>query len=542
MRLKEDQTEQKLRGAYYTPLKLAKTMVDFFKTDTSIQSILEPSFGDGVFLDALMETGFLTPNRNVTAVEIEPKEAEKVAKKFQSNPHVSVLNQDFFKFYQTCKDRKQYDLILGNPPYIRFQYLEGRMEMAELLTSHGMKANPLINAWVGFLVACVHMLSNNGKIAFVLPAEILQVSYAEDLRLFLSNQLSKITLLTFQELIFPNVTQEVVVLIGEKGNSETGIRVIEFNNLDDLDDFHLSETGFQKLSPGPEKWTTYLRTESENRFLLTLTQDPRFQRLSETGLIQVGITTGNNSYFSVDQKTVETYDLSNVVRPLIGRSSHADGVFFTDEDWNKNAAQGKTAYLIDFSDTSTYTQGQKEYLELGKKRDVPTGYKCRIRKAWYQVPSVWAPDAFFLRKSHRYPKFVLNDCGAVSTDTMHRIKFHKGIEPERILLSYYNSISFAFTEICGKSLGGGVLELLPKEAGSILVPILDHVPMKTIREILHQVDEMIRSGEEIEQVLNLVDQRILMDYLEIEKETCSMARGIFLKMQHRRLKRGSRIS
>lgn len=41
MILKEDSTEQKLRGAYYTPLKLAEKMVDFFKQDASIKSILE---------------------------------------------------------------------------------------------------------------------------------------------------------------------------------------------------------------------------------------------------------------------------------------------------------------------------------------------------------------------------------------------------------------------------------------------------------------------------------------------------------------------
>ena len=83
------------------------------------------------------------------------------------------------------------------------------------------------------------------------------------------------------------------------------------------------------------------------------------------------------------------------------------------------------------------------------------GYKCRIREHWYQVPSVWIPDAFFLRRNNLYPKFVLNCCGAVSTDTMHRIKFNKNVEPERIALSYYNSISFAFTEICGQKLWGG---------------------------------------------------------------------------------------
>ena len=67
---------------------------------------------------------------------------------------------------------------------------------------------------------------------------------------------------------------------------------------------------------------------------------------------------------------------------------------------------------------------------------------------------------------------MLNCCNAVSTDTMHRIKFNDGVEPERILLSYYNSISFAFTELCGRSYGGGVLEILPREVGNILVPNL----------------------------------------------------------------------
>lgn len=51
---------------------------------------------------------------------------------------------------------------------------------------------------------------------------------------------------------------------------------------------------------------------------------------------------------------------------------------------------------------------------------------------------------------------------------MHRVKFNDDVEPERILLSYYNSISFAFTELCGRSYGGGVLEILPGEVGNIL--------------------------------------------------------------------------
>ena len=77
---------------------------------------------------------------------------------------------------------------------------------------------------------------------------------------------------------------------------------------------------------------------------------------------------------------------------------------------------------------------------------------------------------------------------------------------------------------------------MPGEVGNVLVPILDCVPIEKIREILYQVDEIVRNGENIEKALNLVDNSILKEYLKIDGETCSMARGIWKKMQNRRLK------
>lgn len=61
---------------------------------------------------------------------------------------------------------EKYDLILGNPLYIRYQYLteKQRQIQAEILSSHGMKPNKLINAWVAFLVASIQLLSETGTI------------------------------------------------------------------------------------------------------------------------------------------------------------------------------------------------------------------------------------------------------------------------------------------------------------------------------------------------------------------------------------------
>ena len=151
MRLKRDSTEQKLRGAYYTPLQLANAMVRLFASD-NISSVLEPSCGDGVFIDSLVSKKLISKVKKLTAVEIIDAEAEKVKNKYACNNTIEVLNEDFFDFYKRCYSKNRYDLILGNPPYIRYQYLTKKQRdiQSQILKEHGMKSNKLINAWVCF--------------------------------------------------------------------------------------------------------------------------------------------------------------------------------------------------------------------------------------------------------------------------------------------------------------------------------------------------------------------------------------------------------
>lgn len=542
MKLKKDSTEKKLRGAYYTPLQLSNAIVNLFAHDNA-KSILEPSCGDGVFLDSLAQTGLIDQIDSICAVEIETEEAEKVKHSYRCIRHVQVFNEDFFKYYDRVLGKEQYDLILGNPPYIRYQYLteEQRGMQAKILTAHGMKANKLINAWVAFLVACVQLLSDTGRIAFVIPAEILQVAYAEDLRLFLSEHLAKITLITFEQLVFPDIEQEVVVFIGEKGAEEKGIRIIEMENLDDFAKLDLEQNGFQKMQHVKEKWTKYFVNASEMELIQRIRNDSRFGKFSDYGLINVGITTGNNRYFSITEETCKKYNLEDVTLPLIGRSSHAHGITFTKEDWEKNRVTGKRARLISFPESvpfDHYPADHRAYVALGESQGENTGYKCSIRERWYVVPSVWIPDAFFLRRNNLYPKFVLNECNAVSTDTMHRMKFYIGVEPENVLLSYYNSISFAFTEICGRSYGGGVLEILPGEMGNIVLPKIENIDAIYRASLLQRIDTIVRNNGNIEDALDIVDNEVLIGMLGVNSDWCRQCRTVWRKLQRRRLNRG----
>jgi hypothetical protein len=126
-------------------------------------------------------------------------------------------------------------------------------------------------------------------------------------------------------------------------------------------------------------------------------------------------------------------------------------------------------------------------------------------------------------------------CNAVSTDTMHRMKFNEGVDGENVSLAYYNSISFAFTEICGRSYGGGVLESLPGEMGNIMLSKVEEIDPAFRCNLLGQIDTMICEKDNIEKALDIVDKEVLINILGIEEDICKHCRTIWKKLQKRRL-------
>ncbi|KEP28205.1 N-6 DNA methylase [Bacillus zhangzhouensis] len=552
MKLKAQNSAQKLRGGYYTPKELTDFIVKWALHNEQTTTVFEPSCGDGAFLESLSVHPRISQLKCL-AVELDEEEAKKAKVRVENCPNLDVINADFYNVYEEKKDslfgtQQRFDAIVGNPPYIRYQYLTAaqRETQSDILVSNGMKSNKLINSWVSFVVACVELLNDNGKIGLVIPAELLQVAYAEDLRLFLVNNLSRTTVITFKELVFPDVQQEVVILLGEKdkdklSTSKSTIRVIEWQNTDFLNEEEVFRTpiNYQRAMQDKDKWTKYFLEPEEANLIYQIQQDERFVAFSDIADVDIGITTGNNEYFSVNKNVVEEYELQNVVRPLIGRSSHASGLYFTEQDWLGNVNKGTAAHLIDFPNIpyEEYLEGHKAYIRRGEEEEAHTGYKCSIRERWYRVPSIWVPDAFFLRRNNTFPKFVLNDINAVSTDTMHRVKFNEGINREKVLLSYYNSITFAFTEIEGRSYGGGVLEILPGEVEKVMLPNLQSLNSEIVEDLIVKIDRTIRAKKDIEPILDEIDQLVLRDHLGIEEETILSFRIIWKKLMNRRLSR-----
>ena len=544
MELKKDTEPEKLRGAYFTPEAITTQVVRVIHAAGWVHGcVLEPSCGDGAFLTPISKIA-TTERLSVDAIELDDDSYAVAHKRFGRVAGFVLTHGDFFDFYKN-QDQKVYDLILGNPPYIRYQYLaeEQRAEIGTILSENGMRVNKLVNAWVGFVVACMQLLKEGGHLVFVLPAELLQVKYSEDLREYLLRRCSRLTVITFEKLVFPEIEQEVVVLMVEKGIADPEMRIIRLTDADGLKSLNFDAAPFIKIANGKDKWTKYFTASHEIDVLSSLRKDNRFAPFSTYGTINVGVTTGNNAYFSVDDTTVELYHLHDALMPLIGRSSHAHGIFFTEKDWVANRRAGKRSSLLVFPDIpeADYPEKYRAYIRQGEAAKQNAGYKCKIRDRWYIIPSIWVPDAFFLRRNYEYPKFVLNECNAISTDTMHRMKINDGVDKRLLLLSYYNSVSFAFAETCGRSYGGGVLEILPGEMGNILIPKLEHIAPSKLNRLLNMVDFVVRTDSNIENALDLVDREILQDELGVSQNVCTKCRSIWKKLKTRRLGRSDAV-
>lgn len=576
MLLRENATDEKLRGSYYTPKELADYIVGWAIKDNDTNKILEPSCGDGIFLKCMSNRN-IQKKCNIMAIEID-KNASIKAKESLDKSNIfedyqdfinnqkgalnnnenldvdygcNIINDDFYKVYQEILKYEKFDVIVGNPPYIRYQYLTElqREEQSRILINNNMKSNKLINAWVSFVVACVQMLDSNGRLGLVIPAELLQVVYAEELRKFLMKSLQKITIVTFKELVFPEVEQEVVLLLGEKDvyhDEEHKIRIVQYQNIDELIEMNnIDEFEFSNVEINETKWTKYFLTHNDIMLINDIRLDKRFIKFSDVAKVEVGITTGNNNYFCVNKETVDKYNLENVCRPLIARSVNINGIKFTNNDWIGNINSGAKTYLIDFPSIpyDDYPELHKRYIEYGENNGENKGYKCKIRERWYRVPSIWAPEAFFLRRNHLYPKFILNslDVNAVSTDTMHRVRFNNIKDSKRVLLSYYNSVALAFTEIEGRSYGGGVLEILPKEAGKIIMPDLTNKELiddYIVDNLVDLIDNHVRNNTDILGILDDIDTKVLVEIVGLGRETVMAFRRIWLTLRERRLGRG----
>lgn len=494
-----NETAQKLRGGYYTPVDLASFIARWVR-EIQPTSILEPSCGDGAFFKAFKNVGGFS-NAEISAFELDKEEAVKAracAKEAQL-AQATVHNRDFLQWALDQMDEggPTFDAVVGNPPFVRYQYLPVPFQATaeKVFRELALPFTKHTNAWVSFVLASMAVLRPGGRLAMVVPAEIMHVTHAQSLRSFLGRECRRLVIIDPEELWFSDTLQGAVILLAEKRHSERQkaeglgmypVKGREFLALSPSEVFDAPQAINGKTVQG--KWTrALLDLETRDLFDEMADHDEVF-RFDEVAQVDVGIVTGANKFFLVDDDVVNRFKLAKWAHPMFGRSDHCPGVIYDEAQHVANAENGKPTNFLWFEERGRKVDAAaKAYIKIGEEENLHNRYKCRVRSPWYTVPSVYSTEIGMLKRAHDTPRLIINRIGAYTTDTAYRIRAHD-VLAEKLVGNFINPLTALSAEIEGRHYGGGVLELVPSEIERLAIPL----PTKANVDLV-DLDKAIRS-------------------------------------------------
>ena len=293
-KLKEGQAHRKEQGIYYTPTYIVDYIVKNTvgellkdkKIDVSKIKILDPACGSGSFLikafdyltEHLSKSSEAKQHRidsqgnysikteilknNIYGVDLDNKAVEitklnlllKAAEKGRKLPeeldmHIrhgnsliddeSVAGLNAFKWVGDFQE-ETFDVVIGNPPYIRIQTLEGNS--VDFFNSHYKSATKNYDIYALFVEKGFSLLKERGMLGFILPSKFFNADYGEGLRKVIAENKALNKIVDFKDFqIFDGATTYTCLLFLKKGKNKQ----FEYLELADQENLPLSRTMMQ---------------------------------------------------------------------------------------------------------------------------------------------------------------------------------------------------------------------------------------------------------------------------------------------------------
>jgi adenine-specific DNA-methyltransferase len=529
--LHEDPAElRKARGAFFTPPAVARFIADW-AVRSPADAVLEPSCGEAVFLHEAGREG--RHQGPLVGVEVHEASAAASERSLRAEGIAATIHSgDFFDH----EPDGSYNAVIGNPPYVRYQGFSGeaRARARRAALRAGVSLTGLASSWAAFTVHSALFLRRGGRLGLVLPAELLTVNYAADVRRFLMQHFSRVRLVLFVERVFPGVLEEVVLVLAEDFNADgtTGTDhcdVYQVQNPAALLDS--SEPTKWVPSTPSAKWTASMVPAQALTTYAELTSSPSFGVLQEWGETSLGMVTGNNKYFCMSPKRAAELGLSaSELVPLSPPGSrHLRQLSFTRTAHNALGQTGSSTLL--FRPARTPSRAAQTYIRAGEKTGVQEAYKCRVRSPWWRVPDVAPADLLLTYMNSLTPQLSTNRVGVRHLNSVHGVYLKQDVGrlgSDFLPLAALNSVTLLGAETVGRAYGGGMLKMEPREADQWPMPSTELVLLcrSDLASLRPRVKGLLNAGRLLE-ASELVDDVLLrpLNVSAVEVEAIRKARA-----------------
>lgn len=537
---------RKARGAFFTPTELCDFVAGWAVKNPS-DLVLEPSCGEAAFLAAAGERlralngGQLGLYSQLRGFEVhEGSAALAHARLVSMDIQADLEVRDFFE----VEPGARYDAVIGNPPYIRYQEFSGeaRIRSRAAALRAGVSLTGLASSWAAFTVHAALFLKPGGRLGLVLPAELLSVNYAAAVRRYLMERFARVQLVLFDERVFPGVLEEVVLLLADGVGPTDHCELRQVADLAELGARNYRSRSWKPIRP-EGKWTPSLMSTEALQAYADVSSGGGFATLHDWGETTLGMVTGNNRYFALSparaiQLGLAEKDLIHLSPP---GSRHLRGLTFSEAARQELGRMGKSTLL--FRPGSHPSVAAFAYIEAGEKANVREAYKCRVRSPWWRVPLVPRPDLFLTYMNADTPRLCSNKARAHHLNSVHGLYLNTGMRragTDLLPLAALNSMTLLGAETVGRSYGGGMLKLEPREADRLPVPSRESLltASKSLSAIRPQIAKALRGGH-LNEAVKIVDDCLLVGQLGLSRDQVRVLRRAHEGLSARRKARGT---
>jgi hypothetical protein len=457
------------KGQFWTPSWVAEAMVEYVSDNTNM--VFDPATGRGAFYEALLKL----KKRNISffGTDIDPVVLED---KIYNKAKCFVEVRDFIK----DPPNKKFKSIVANPPYIRHHRIdeETKRYLKKLAVSiTGGTIDGRAGYHIYFLIQALNHLDNDGKLAFIMPADTCEGKFAKNLWKWISGKYCIEGIVTFDENAtpFPNVdTNAIVFLIKNKMPQET-LYWVKANKAYSSDLFDFISSNFKNNNyDSLEIVERQLKEGIETGFTRPVQKHNDFKyHLNDFANVMRGIATGSNEFFFLTTKKVKELGIpKEYIKKAIGKTRDATEGVLTLNDIKTLENEDKPTCLLSISEQVNYPKSIEDYLKVGEEMGLPNRSLIKQRKPWYKMEKRKIPPILFAYLGRRNSRFIKNEADVIPLTGF--LCVYPNYDDKEYIDNLWQALNHPITlanlKLVGKSYGSGAIKVEPGNLSKLSIP------------------------------------------------------------------------
>ena len=366
------------KGQFWTPDWVAEAMVDYALADKS-GTLFDPAVGAGAFFRAAKtiakEKGLSV---NLSGMDIDPLALEQAIEQgLNRNDLAGVKIGDFV--FQSPPEKLS--AVVANPPYIRHHRIPAATkELLKRLSLQtiGTVLDGRAGLHVYFLIRALTLLHENGRLAFIMPADTCEGKFAHDLWRWISANYALDAVIAFapKSSPFPNVDTNPLIFFIRKASPKENFWWVKC---------YESQTESLKLwvRSGFEMMPTHGLTVTQRKLsegLSTGLSRPLTEGKASKHIlgdfVQIvrGVATGANEFFFMTAEQVKQTEIPDCYfTRAVGRTRDVSSEEITQATLDLLDAKGRPTFLLALKKDSfeSYPKSLQEYLRRGEALGLP---------------------------------------------------------------------------------------------------------------------------------------------------------------------------